>query len=71
MQEWLGCSRTTVYRLIRDHGLPTFTIGGLRRVDVDELHAWIEAQKGNKGSVYVGHGMTDGVADTTRELERS
>ena len=38
----LGIGRTKVYELIRRQGLPTVTIGNVKRVSMASLHRWIE-----------------------------
>lgn len=40
----LGVSRRTMYRLIRDRGIPTVSIGRERRVPADALASWVVAQ---------------------------
>ena len=40
----LRCSPATVYRLIREQGLPAFRIGRKYRISLPLLRRWIEAQ---------------------------
>jgi len=32
LAEYLGCGRTTVYELLRERRIPSFTVGRLRRI---------------------------------------
>lgn len=41
----LHLSRSAVYELIKHEGLPSFTIGGSRRIHPEELEQWIEQRK--------------------------
>ncbi|WP_059050026.1 helix-turn-helix domain-containing protein [Paenibacillus senegalimassiliensis] len=47
--DFLGLSRDTVYELCQlsiDHGgLPSYTIGASRKIDLDDLLKWKENQK--------------------------
>ena len=38
----LGVCRATVYNLIYRKGLPSLTVGGVRRVHPDSLQAWLK-----------------------------
>jgi len=42
--EWLSCSRSQVFRLIRSGELRSLRVGGLRRVSADELVRFVDAQ---------------------------
>lgn len=44
MQTLLHLSKPKIYELIEE-GLPTLKIGGARRFDSAEVHAWIAQQK--------------------------
>jgi excisionase family DNA binding protein len=44
--EKLNLSTDTIRRLIRAGSLPAVKLGGQWRVHVDELTAWVEAQRG-------------------------
>jgi excisionase family DNA binding protein len=41
----LGVCRQTVYNLIYHQGLPTISVGKLRRVDPESLRDWIKAHE--------------------------
>ena len=43
--EILHLSRSAVYELIKHEGLPSFTIGGSRRIHPEELAQWINQRK--------------------------
>lgn len=38
----LGVCRQTVYNLVYRQGLPSFLLGGVRRVDPDLLREWLK-----------------------------
>ncbi len=38
----LGVCRATVYNLIYREGLPSLTVGGVRRVHPDSLQVWLK-----------------------------
>lgn len=42
--EAIGISRSRVYELIASGVLPSLTVGGVRRIPVDELRAWVSRQ---------------------------
>jgi excisionase family DNA binding protein len=50
----IGVKRTTMYKLIRDGEIDSFTIGRLRKVDPAELDAYIKrrsaADRGSKAA---------------------
>lgn len=37
----LGVCRQTVYNLMYHQGLPSFLLGGVRRIDPDSLREWL------------------------------
>lgn len=39
--------RTTVYRLMYDHGLPSITLGRARRFRVSDVAAWLDQRYAN------------------------
>lgn len=41
----LGVCRATVYNLIYRRGLPTITLGSVRRVHPDSLREWLKQQE--------------------------
>jgi len=41
----LGVCRATVYNLIYRKGLPTITLGSVRRVHPDSLREWLKQQE--------------------------
>lgn len=41
----LGVSRPTVYEMIYRHGLPSFKLGGNRRVSVESLNRWLQERE--------------------------
>ncbi len=41
----LGVCRATVYNLIHRKGLPSITLGTVRRVHPDSLHEWLKQQE--------------------------
>ena len=41
----LGISRATVYNLIYRKGLPSLTLGSVRRVHPDSLREWLKLQE--------------------------
>lgn len=41
----LGVCRATVYNLIHRKGLPTITLGSVRRVHPDSLREWLKQQE--------------------------
>ena len=43
--ERIGVKRTTMYKLIRDGEIESFTIGRLRKVSLSELDAYIERRR--------------------------
>lgn len=43
--EALSVGRNKIYELIKREGLPTVTIGGMMRIPVHSLQAWIEEQE--------------------------
>jgi excisionase family DNA binding protein len=42
--EAIGCSRSRVYQLIASGELPSIRVGGVARVPVAALKAWVEAR---------------------------
>jgi excisionase family DNA binding protein len=48
----LNVSRTTVWRLMHEHGLRVIHIGGIRRIRQHDLEVWLERHctSGNGGS---------------------
>lgn len=44
VMKMLGVSRSTVYRLIKNDGLPYKKIGGSTRFDVIEVREWMNSQ---------------------------
>jgi excisionase family DNA binding protein len=46
----LRVSRSTVYRLAEEKGLPTIHIGGSVRVDSDQLAKWIYGGDGDEAA---------------------
>ena len=42
--EYLRCSKPTVYRLIRDQGLPVVRLGADMRIRQEDLDAWLESR---------------------------
>ncbi len=47
---YLGVSRQSVYTYIYQHGLPSITVGGIRRVHPDSLQAWLREREQTRGS---------------------
>ena len=47
----LRCSRSTVWRLIKEHGLRVLRCGGITRVRERDLAAWEEKHMGGDGDV--------------------
>jgi excisionase family DNA binding protein len=41
----LGVCRQTIYNMIEREGLPTISIGSVRRIDPDELNRWLTKYK--------------------------
>ncbi|QFR56275.1 excisionase and transcriptional regulator [Bacillus phage 000TH010] len=44
IMEVLKVSRSTVYRLIKNEGMPFKKVGGSTRFDVEEVKAWMNSQ---------------------------
>jgi len=42
LRERLQCSRSTAWKLIHEHNLPTLRIAGLVRVRERDLQAWLD-----------------------------
>lgn len=42
--EVMGCSETSVRRLIASGELPSIVVGGMRRVPLVKLQEWLDAQ---------------------------
>jgi excisionase family DNA binding protein len=47
----LGVSRSTIYVLMADGGLPSVRIGSSRRIPVDALHGYIARLSGDEPGV--------------------
>jgi excisionase family DNA binding protein len=43
--EFLAVSRPTIYRLVRDHGLPVVRITADMRFRPEDVEAWLESRK--------------------------
>lgn len=43
--QFLGIGRNTLYVAAREGRIPSFKVGALVRFDVDELRAWLEANR--------------------------
>ena len=41
----LGVCRQTIYNMIEREGLPTITIGGVKRIDPQALDQWLKKYK--------------------------
>lgn len=41
----IGCGRTRLYELLRDHDLPSFTLGRRRLIRMVAIEAWLSAQE--------------------------
>ena len=53
--ERLNLCRTTIWRLMNQHGLRFVRIGGTRRIREQDLEAWIERHSVNLNSNKDGH----------------
>ena len=53
--ERLNLCRTTIWRLMNQHGLRFVRIGGTRRIREQDLEAWIERHSVNLNSSKDGH----------------
>jgi excisionase family DNA binding protein len=40
----LGVSERTGHRYIRERGLPAYQVGGMWKVDADDLEAWVRTR---------------------------
>jgi len=43
--QYLAVTERTVYRLVKDHGLPAYKVGGLWRFKVELIDAWMSQER--------------------------
>ena len=48
--QWLGCSKSTLYRIVRDRGIEPIYLDSHPRFDPDDVRALIVARRGGHAS---------------------